>query len=211
MQEPPIFVGLGGAREKYGRWGQKAVVLSISKIIWWNLGWRYKIVWTTSVKMIFPLATHTGGISQLWMILANFWHQRNTKVHDVVTLWVWEIIKREKGETIPYEVLQKVTKLFFPWRFTWGNIPNIRSNIWNIPPCGTPGAKLFGNVLEDLVRYLLAFLALNYLSNSQSYDIMNFGISLVSKFDQNLSMLRNPPVCAARGKVILTQAFHMIL
>ena len=189
------------------------VVLSILKINWWNLRWRYKIVCTANVKMNFSPeggGTHRG-ISQHWQTLVNFWHQRNTKVHDVVTLWVWEIIKREKGETIPYEVLQKVTKLFFPWRFTWGNIPNIRSNIWNIPPCGTPGAKLFGNVLEDLVRYLLAFLALNYLSNSQSYDIMNFGISLVSKFDQNLSMLRNPPVCAARGKVIFTQALHTIL
>ena len=53
----------------------------------------------------------------------------------------------------------------------------------------TARGKTFLNFVEDLTRYLLAFLALNYLSNSQSYDIMNFSVYLVSKIGQNQSML----------------------
>ena len=45
--------------------------------------------------------------------------------------------------------------------------------------------KIFLNFVEDLTRYLLAFLALDYLSNSQSYDLIIFGVSLGLPFGEN--------------------------
>ena len=64
----------------------------------------------------------------------------------------------------------------------------------------TAGGKTFLNFSEDLTRYLLAFLGPNYLSNSQSYDIINFGVSLGSKLGQNQSMVGNAPYVCRRGK-----------
>ena len=55
-------------------------------------------------------------------------------------------------------------------------------------------------MVEDLMKYLLAFLARNYLSNSQSYDLMNFGVSLGSKLGQNQSMVENAPYVCRQGK-----------
>ena len=40
----------------------------------------------------------------------------------------------------------------------------------------TAGGKTFMSVSEDLTRYLLAFLALNYVRNSESYALMNFSV-----------------------------------
>ena len=66
----------------------------------------------------------------------------------------------------------------------------------------TAGGKTFLSLLEYLTRYLLAFLAPNYLSNSQSYKVMKFGSPELSKIGQKRSILRNPSKCAAKGKNI---------
>ena len=104
----------GELGENMGGEDQMTVVWSISKIISWNLGWRYIIVCNTSVKMIFPPAAHIGGITQHWLVLANFGHWRSTKVHEVVTLWVWEMTRFQKREKVPLEVLYNVQKCFSP-------------------------------------------------------------------------------------------------
>ena len=71
-------------------------------------------------------------------------------------------------------------------------------DIWGYPPdlaksggygMSTAREKDFLNIVENLIGYLLTFLAPNYLSNSQSYDSMNFGVSLVSEIIQNHSNL----------------------
>ena len=64
----------------------------------------------------------------------------------------------------------------------------------------TAGGKTFLNFLENLTRYLLAFLIPNYLSISQSYDLMNFDVSLGSEIGQNLSMVGNAPYVFRQGK-----------
>ena len=64
----------------------------------------------------------------------------------------------------------------------------------------TAGGKTILNFLENLTRYLLAFLVPNYLSISQSYDLMNFDVSLGSEIGQNQSMLGNAPYVCRRGK-----------
>ena len=140
---------------------QMTVVLSIWKIISWNLGWRYKIVCNASVKMIFPLAAHIGDISQHWLVLANFWPQRNTNVHDVVALWVWEILRHEKREKVPLEVLYKVQKYFSPGG-PLGGKSQILSPIFGISPYVDRQGKTLLNFEEDLTKYLLTFLASNY-------------------------------------------------
>ena len=79
------------------------------------------------------------------------------------------------------------------------------------PTVWTAGGKTFLNLLEHLTKYLLAFLAPNYLSNSQSYEFMKFGSPEVSKIGQKRSMLRNPPKSAAREKIFLPPAVYTIL
>ena len=70
-----------------------------------------------------------------------------------------------------------------------GGYPKYWAQYLGYPPMWTAGGKTFLNFVEDLTKYLLAFVAPNYLSDSQSYDLMNFGVSLVSEIGQNLSML----------------------
>ena len=75
----------------------------------------------------------------------------------------------------------------------------------------TAGGKTILNLQEKYTKYLLAFLARNYLSNSQSYNSCKFTSHSVSKLGQNTPMLRNPPKWIAGGKIILTLAADTIL
>ena len=94
-------------------------------------------------------------------------------------------------------------------------VPDIRHNI-KIDQYGGEGpmlnarGKTFLNLVEDLTEYLLAFLAPNYLSNSQSYVIIKFGTRLSSKFDQNVQQCQIPVMCAARGKLFLKLVAHAL-
>ena len=149
-------------------------------------------MWAARVNMIFPLAAHLGGMSQHWLILANFWAGSRSKVHKLVTLWVWKIIECEKRKKIPNEVLYQVQKCFSPGVPYWGIFP-ILGTILRIYPNMERQGKTILNLIEDLIRYLLAFLAPNYLSHSQSYEFMNFTSQPGSEIGQNQSMLRNTP------------------
>ena len=76
--DPPTFRGkLGG---NVGDKAQMTAVLSIWKIIWWNLGLRYTNVPAAKVKTIFPLAAHMEGISRHLLVLANFKAHVSTKI-----------------------------------------------------------------------------------------------------------------------------------
>ena len=81
-----------------------------------------------------------------------------------------------------------------------GRYPKYWAQYLGYPPMWNAGGKTFLNFVVDLTRYLLAFLQPNYLSNSQSYDIMNFCVSLLSKVGQNSSMLWNALYVCRRGK-----------
>ena len=73
--DPPGFYPLTAGGELGGIDGDKVDMsgaLRISKIISRNLEKRYRIVWTTGVKMMFPLAAHLDGISQPSLIGARF-------------------------------------------------------------------------------------------------------------------------------------------
>ena len=47
----------------------------------------------------------------------------------------------------------------------------------------TAGGKAFLNFLKDFTKYLLTFLALNYLPNSETNVLMNFSTRLGSEID----------------------------
>ena len=68
-------------------------------------------------------------------------------------------------------------------------------------PVLNAGGKTFLNLVEDLTEYLLAFLAPNYLSNSQSYVIIKLGTRLSTKIDQNVQQCQILVMRAARGKL----------
>ena len=74
----------------------------------------------------------------------------------------------------------------------------------------TAGGKTILKPMGYLTRWLLAFLAPNYLSNSQSYVIIKFGTRLSSKFDQNVQQCQIPVMCAARGKLFLKLVAHAL-
>ena len=104
------------------------------KIIWWNFG---------------DLAVRLGGISHYWVKMANFETKGSGKLHKHVTLWVEEIIRCEKRENLPTEVLYKVQKCFSPGGPNIGSSPSyvfmkfttslgfkighIHSIMWNSP------------------------------------------------------------------------------
>ena len=63
----------------------------------------------------------------------------------------------------------------------------------------TARGKMCLKLLNDLTRYLLAFLAPNYLSNSQSYDLMNFGVSLGKNWPKIVKIVKCP-LCVPPGE-----------
>ena len=70
-------------------------------------------MWTAGVKKIFPLAALLGGISQHWEFLANFWDLGRAKLHELVILWVWEIIRRERRQEV--QGWRSLTALYKIW------------------------------------------------------------------------------------------------
>ena len=64
----------------------------------------------------------------------------------------------------------------------------------------TAREKTFLNFVKDLMRYLLAFLSSNYLSNSQSYVFMNSVAYLGSENSRSLSEVWNPHHVCRQGK-----------
>ena len=148
-------------------------ISSIWKIIWWNLRRVYLGVQTARVKIIFPLAARLGGIYQHWLVLANFGETVGGKLHQLVTLWVWVIIRCEKRQKVLSEILYKAQKLFSPGGPHGGIPPNLGQNLGVFPHVDRQG--------KNLTRYLLAFLASNYLWNSQRYELMKFTSHSVSK------------------------------
>ena len=64
----------------------------------------------------------------------------------------------------------------------------------------TAGGKTFLKLIENLTRYLLVFLALIYLPNSQNYKMMKLTTCQGSKLGQNLSMLWNSLCLCRQGK-----------
>ena len=67
-----IYFSKGELGGNIGGEAEMTVVLWIWKIISWNLGWRYKIVYNASFNMIFPLAAHLGEILQHWLIFSKW-------------------------------------------------------------------------------------------------------------------------------------------
>ena len=63
----------------------------------------------------------------------------------------------------------------------------------------TARGKTYLNFLEDLTRYLLAFLASNYHSKPQSYEFMNFTAHLVSNFLGKIVSFVRSPLCVPPG------------
>ena len=72
--------------------------------------------------------------------------------------------------------------------------------------------KTLLNLVEGTFRYTLEFLGPNFLSNSQSYVLMKFTslefLTLFLKLAKVVPKREIPPMCAARGKIILTQAIY---
>ena len=82
-------------------------------------------------------------------------------------------------------------KNVFPPAVHISGYPTIWAQKLGYPNIWTAGGKTFLNSLEYLTKYLLAFLAPNYLSNSQGYAFMKFTSHQVSKIGQKLAILRN--------------------
>ena len=120
------------------------------------------------VKMIFPLAAHMVELLQHLLVSVKFWLQMSSKDHVLVTSWVWEIIRCEKHEKVPREVLYKVQNCFFPDGPFVGLSTILDTILVIFPYKWTARGKRILNFVQDLSRYHLAFLVPNYLSNSRT-------------------------------------------
>ena len=167
-----------------------SVALRISKINSRNLGKRYRIVWTTGVKMMFPLAAHLDGISQPSLIGARFGDSVGGKSQKPVISLVWEVIRCEKREKPPSEVLYRFQNCVSPGG-AHGGRSLILGMISGVSHHVDRRGKTLLKPIEYLTRWLPAFLAPNYLSNSRSYGYLKYTSHTIPKFGLNQSMLRN--------------------
>ena len=79
----------------------------------------------------------------------------------------------QKHENVATGLQRQGQNSFAPGGPHWGMPPNL-GVIWGYPRMWTAKETTILILSEDLTRYLLAFLALNYVPNSETYVLMNF-------------------------------------
>ena len=88
-----------------GRWASSACIFVNLRNNFMKFGEGVQNHLRHRVKNAFSTGGTIRGISRHWKILANFWDCVGGKLHNHVTLWVWEIKGFQRRKKVPTEVL----------------------------------------------------------------------------------------------------------